>query len=122
MRVSRDTVQEYGNEVAKLCRSLVKVISLSLGLDAEQLPAAFGGDEVGATFRVNYYPKCPNPELVLGLSAHSDPGGLTVLLADDCVKGLQVRKGDEWVTVHPVADAFIVNIGDQIQVIDLYIH
>jgi len=65
---------------------------------------------------VNYYPPCPQPELTLGLSSHSDPGGMTVLLADDRVRGLQVRRRGAWVTVHPVPDAFIVNVGDQIQV------
>nr|CAD1828806.1 unnamed protein product [Ananas comosus var. bracteatus] len=45
------------------------------------------------------------------------PGGLTVLLPDDRIKGLQVRKDGNWVTVEPAPDAFIVNIGDQIQVV-----
>ncbi|THU68031.1 hypothetical protein C4D60_Mb05t30960 [Musa balbisiana] len=75
--------------MVKLCGTLMKVLSISLGLDVDQLQAAFGGDDVGACLRVNYYPRCPQPELTLGLSPHSDPGGLTVLLADDCVKGLQ---------------------------------
>lgn len=94
----------------------MKVMSISLGLDVRFLQKAFGEDEVGACMRVNYYPKCPQPDLTLGLSAHSDPGGLTVLLADERVKGLQVRRGDVWVTVQPIPNAFIVNIGDQIQV------
>ncbi|XP_064966350.1 jasmonate-induced oxygenase 1-like [Musa acuminata AAA Group] len=113
----RQTVQEYGDEMVKLCGTLMKVLSISLGLDVDQLQAAFGGDDVGACLRVNYYPRCPQPELTLGLSPHSDPGGLTALLADDSVKGLQVRRGDDWVTVQPVAGAFIVNIGDQIQIL-----
>ncbi|URE02542.1 2OG-Fe(II) oxygenase superfamily [Musa troglodytarum] len=103
--------------MVKLCGTLMKVLSISLGLAVDQLQAAFGGDDVGACLRVNYYPRCPQPELTLGLSPHSDPGGLTVLLADDCVEGLQVRRGDDWVTVQPVAGAFIVNIGDQIQIL-----
>ena len=46
-----------------------------------------------------------------------DPGALTVLLADEHVRGLQVRRAaGEWVTVQPVRDAFIVNVGDQVQV------
>ncbi|CAD5197172.1 unnamed protein product [Musa acuminata subsp. malaccensis] len=114
---SRETVQEYADELAKLCGTLMKALSISLGLDVEQLQTAFGGDAVGACLRVNYYPRCPQPELTLGLSAHSDPGGLTILLADDCVNGLQVRRGDDWVTVQPIPGAFIVNVGDQIQVL-----
>ncbi|KAG6491990.1 jasmonate-induced oxygenase 2-like isoform X1 [Zingiber officinale] len=114
---SKTTVQEYGDELVKLCQRLMKLLSLSLGLDVNRLPAAFGGDDVGATLRANYYPKCPQPELALGLSAHSDPGGITVLLADDAVKGLQIRKDDRWVMVQPLPGAFTVNIGDQIQIL-----
>lgn len=76
----------------------------------------FGGEDIGACLRVNFYPKCPQPDLTLGLSSHSDPGGLTLLLPDENVPGLQVRRGESWVTVDPVPDAFIVNIGDQMQV------
>jgi isopenicillin N synthase-like dioxygenase len=105
--------------VTKLCQSLMKVLSISLGLDVDYLQNAFGGEDgAGECLRVNYYPKCPQPDLALGLSAHSDPGGLTVLLADHRVGGLQVRKGDAWVTVQPQPGAFVINIGDQIQVIN----
>jgi isopenicillin N synthase-like dioxygenase len=41
---------------------------------------------------------------------------MTMLLPDDQVAGLQVRKFDNWITVNPARHAFIVNIGDQIQV------
>ncbi|OEL13407.1 Protein SRG1 [Dichanthelium oligosanthes] len=82
------------------------------------LQRAFGGAACGATLRANYYPRCPQPDLTLGLSAHSDPGVLTVLLADEHVRGLQVRSGaGEWVTLQPVRDAFIVNVGDQVQIL-----
>jgi isopenicillin N synthase-like dioxygenase len=91
-------------------------MSIALGLDPTSLQDAFGGTDVGACLRVNYYPKCPQPEWTLGLSSHSDPGGMTVLLVDDHVKGLQVKKGSEWVTVDPASDAFIITVGDQIQV------
>jgi isopenicillin N synthase-like dioxygenase len=97
-------------------------LSTALGLDTKQLQAEFGSeDEVDVCLRVNYYPKCPQPDLTLGLSAHSDPGGLTVLLADEDVAGLEVNKYGKWVTVKPAANAFIINIGDQIQV-GVYFH
>ena len=109
-------MKEYSEEVVKLCGNLMKILSVNLGLEEDYLEKAFGGEEVGACLRVNYYPKCPQPDLTLGLSSHSDPGGMTILLPDDDVSGLQVLKGEQWVTVKPVPDAFIVNIGDQIQV------
>ncbi|XP_064968863.1 jasmonate-induced oxygenase 1-like [Musa acuminata AAA Group] len=111
----RETSDEYGAALTKLCRRLLRALSIGLGLDAACLPVAF--DDEGVCMRVNFYPRCPQPELTLGLSAHSDPGGITVLLVDDHVTGLQVRKNDSWITVQPVPDAFIVNVGDQIQVL-----
>ncbi|XP_057947847.1 jasmonate-induced oxygenase 1-like [Malania oleifera] len=113
----REGVAEFGEEVVKLCGRLMKVLSVNLGLGPEELQRAFGGEEVGACLRVNFYPKCPQPDLALGLSSHSDPGGMTLLLPDHDVSGLQVRKADRWVTVKPVPHAFIVNIGDQIQIL-----
>lgn len=94
----------------------MKVLSVNLGLEGDELQNAFGGEEIGGCLRVNFYPKCPQPDLTLGLSPHSDPGGMTLLLPDENVAGLQVRKDDNWITVKPVSNAFIVNIGDQIQV------
>ena len=118
MRAScRETTEEYSREVAALCGRLMTAMSVGLGAGPSRLQEAFGGAEgAGVCVRVNYYPRCPQPELTLGLSSHSDPGGMTVLLADDRVRGLQVRRRGAWVTVDPVPDAFIVNVGDQIQV------
>ncbi|KAA0057671.1 hypothetical protein IC582_023796 [Cucumis melo] len=113
----RELIEEYGEEVVKVGGKLLKLLSLNLGLQEGYLQNAFGGEDVGACLRVNYYPKCPQPELTLGLSSHSDPGGLTFLLPDDKVAGLQVRKDDKWITVKPAPHAIIVNVGDQVQVL-----
>uniref|UniRef100_A0A0E0BIN5 Fe2OG dioxygenase domain-containing protein n=1 Tax=Oryza glumipatula TaxID=40148 RepID=A0A0E0BIN5_9ORYZ len=114
----REITEDYGRDLMNLCEVLLKAISLSLGLGENQLHAAFGSDDcIAACMRVNYYPKCPQPELTLGISSHSDAGGIAVLLADDRVKGTQVRKGDTWYTVQPIPNAFLVNVGDQIQII-----
>ncbi|KAG6758217.1 hypothetical protein POTOM_038555 [Populus tomentosa] len=113
----RAVLDEYGKQLVELCGKLMKVLSINLGLGEEQLQNAFGGENIGACLRVNFYPKCPQPDLTLGLSSHSDPGGMTLLLPDSHVPGLQVRKDGNWITVKPVPHAFIVNIGDQIQVL-----
>ncbi|XP_015931274.1 jasmonate-induced oxygenase 2 [Arachis duranensis] len=113
----REVVDEYGRELVNLCGRLMKVLSKNLGLEEECLQNGFGGEDIGACLRVNFYPKCPRPELTLGLSSHSDPGGITLLLPDHNIPGLQVRRGHSWITVKPSPHAFIVNIGDQIQVL-----
>ncbi|WVZ54987.1 hypothetical protein U9M48_005709 [Paspalum notatum var. saurae] len=114
----REVTEQYASELMNLSEVLLKAMSSSLGLDEDYLHMAFGGSEgMSASMRVNYYPKCPQPELTLGLSSHSDPGGITLLLLDENVKGTQVRKGDNtWVTLQPIPGAFVVNVGDQIQI------
>lgn len=110
-------VEEYSKEIVRLGNILLKVFSINLGLEEDYLQKAFGDGDIGACLRVNFYPKCPQPDLTLGLSSHSDPGGMTFLLPDENVTGLQVRKGGEWITVKPARHAIVVNIGDQIQVL-----
>ncbi|WZZ81901.1 hypothetical protein YC2023_102473 [Brassica napus] len=115
----REILEDYCKEMVKLCENLMSILSRNLGLQEDILQNAFGGkEESGGCLRVNYYPKCPQPELTLGLSPHSDPGGLTILLPDEQVAGLQVRGCDDaWITVEPAPHALIVNIGDQIQML-----
>jgi isopenicillin N synthase-like dioxygenase len=69
------------------------------------------------SLRMNYYPPCPQPELAIGLNAHSDACGLTILLQLNEMEGLQIRKDGMWIPVKPLSNAFIVNIGDTLEVI-----
>ncbi|CAN1770450.1 Probable 2-oxoglutarate-dependent dioxygenase SLC1 [Linum perenne] len=64
---------------------------------------------------VNCYPPCPEPDLTLGMPPHSDYGFLTLLLQDD-VAGLQIQHRDKWVTVDPIPNAFVVNVGDHLEI------
>ncbi|XAR65947.1 Flavonol synthase [Bertholletia excelsa] len=113
----REVIEEFAAEVVRLGGRLLKALSINLGVNEEFLQNAFGGQDIGACLRINFYPKCPQPDLTLGLSSHSDPGGMTLLLPDSDVPGLQVRRDGRWITVKPARHAFIVNIGDQIQVL-----
>ncbi|KAL9687556.1 hypothetical protein QQ045_031960 [Rhodiola kirilowii] len=113
--MERAVLAEYGEALVELSQKLMKAFSLNLGLEQGFLLEAFG--EKSACLRACFYPKCPQPDLTLGLSPHSDPGGLTLLLADQKVAGLQVKKVNKWVTVKPLPNAFIVNLGDQIQIL-----
>ncbi|KAL8504800.1 hypothetical protein ACS0TY_016115 [Phlomoides rotata] len=83
----------------------MKIFSTNLGLEENHLQEAFGGDEMSACMRINYYPKCPQPDLTLGLSPDQD------------VSSLQVRRVDRWISVNSAPNAFVVNLGDQLQIV-----
>lgn len=99
----------------KLTHKLLELIALSLGLEKDRFHGFF--KEQTSFMRLNYYPSCPAPQLALGLGRHKDAGAMTVLAQDD-VGGLEVkRKTDgEWIFVKPIPGAYIVNVGDLIQV------
>ena len=85
-----------------------------LGMKLEDMTVLF--EEGMQSMRMNYYPPCPQPELVIGARPHSDSIGLTILLQVSDVGGLQVRKDGAWVPIAPLPNAFIVNIGDILEV------
>ncbi|KEH40744.1 flavonol synthase/flavanone 3-hydroxylase [Medicago truncatula] len=111
----RETFQEYAQHMKKLALKIMELIALSLGLPPKRFDDFFK-DET-SWIRLNHYPPCPNPDIVLGCGRHKDSGALTVLAQDE-VSGLEVRrKSDgEWVLVKPLPNAYIINAGDVIQV------
>ncbi|XP_062157441.1 protein DMR6-LIKE OXYGENASE 2-like [Alnus glutinosa] len=110
----REDVGEYCRNARGLALRLLEAISESLGLEKDYIDKALG--KHGQHMAINYYPPCPQPELTYGLPGHADPNVITVLLQDD-VPGLQVLQNGKWVAVNPIPYTFIVNIGDQIQVL-----
>ncbi|RWV97218.1 hypothetical protein GW17_00040015 [Ensete ventricosum] len=110
----REVVSAYCKEVRQLGFQLLGAISLSLGLEEKYMEEVLGEQE--QHMAINYYPKCPQPQLTYGLPAHTDPNALTILLQDPDVSGLQVLKHGQWIAVHPQPHAFVINIGDQLQV------
>lgn len=107
---------EYSDHMKALAQKLLGLISESLGLPSCFIAEAIG--EFHQNITVSYYPPCPQPELTLGLQAHSDMGAITLLIQDD-VGGLQVLKDNEWVTVRPVSGAILVILSDQTEVLFL---
>ncbi|KAF4381994.1 hypothetical protein F8388_014117, partial [Cannabis sativa] len=103
--------EKYSDSLMELACKLLEVLSEAMGLEKEALTKACV--EMDQKVVVNYYPKCPQPDLTLGLKRHTDPGTITLLLQDQ-VGGLQATRdgGNTWITVEPVEGAFVVNLGD----------
>jgi len=105
---------QYSTEVGMLAKTLLGVISETLGLSTEYINDLLG--DHSQLMSCNLYPACPNPELALGLIGHSDPGAITLLMQDD-VGGLQVLHEDRWVPVTPISSTLVVNLGDMLQIL-----
>ncbi|KAK9089763.1 hypothetical protein Scep_028845 [Stephania cephalantha] len=114
----RKAMKEFALELEKLGELLLDLLCENLGLEKGYLKKAFSGSK-GPTFgtKIGNYPPCPKPELVKGLRAHTDAGGIILLFQDDKVSGLQLLKGENWVDVPPMRHSIVVNIGDQLEVI-----
>ncbi|CAN1173692.1 2-oxoglutarate-dependent dioxygenase 11 [Linum perenne] len=107
----RASLDQYLSDVEKLVLTLVNYMARNLGIETEKLQFKNGTQRV----RMNYYPPCKESNKVMGITPHSDPGGLTLLTQVNDVQGLQIRKDGIWVPVVPIPGAFIINVGDIIE-------
>lgn len=96
-------------------KELLKGVSESLGLVPCYLEKASELETGLQILIANLYPRCPQPELAMGLPPHSDHGLLTVLMQNN-VRGLQVKHNGKWVLVNSLPNSFLVNTGDQLEV------
>ncbi|XP_006844270.2 1-aminocyclopropane-1-carboxylate oxidase 1 [Amborella trichopoda] len=115
----KQAIHEYVEEVKKVAEMMLDLFCENLGLERGYLKKVFLGSDglpmLGT--KLAKYPVCPRPDLVRGLRAHTDAGGIIFLLQDDQVPGLQFVKDGKWVDVPPLANSLFINIGDQLEVI-----
>ncbi|KAH9293298.1 hypothetical protein KI387_041497 [Taxus chinensis] len=110
----RATVDEYVSETQKLSNTVLCLLSEIAGLKPDSFLHMYG--KISQLMTWHYYPPCPRPDLVLGLSPHSDGSGLSVLLQDDETVGLQICKEGAWIPIQPIPGALVINIGDMLEV------
>lgn len=103
----------YFDAMNSLATTLMRIFAVALGLPERFFDAKI--DKPNAVLRATNYPHCdiePQPGQ-LRAGAHTDYGTLTILRPDRSQGGLQIyTRSGEWIDVHPVAESFVVNIGD----------
>ncbi|KAK2647245.1 hypothetical protein Ddye_022440 [Dipteronia dyeriana] len=112
--ICRDIMFEYSKQVMELGHLLFELLSEALGLKMNHLKDI--GCAGGLILLSHYYPPCPQPELTIGTTKHSDNTFLSVLLQDH-IGGLQILHQNHWVDVTPIPGALVINIGDLLQLI-----
>uniref|UniRef100_A0A7N0VCZ3 Fe2OG dioxygenase domain-containing protein n=1 Tax=Kalanchoe fedtschenkoi TaxID=63787 RepID=A0A7N0VCZ3_KALFE len=112
----RKANEEYTMHLHGVVNKLLRALSLGLGLEENEVKEALGGEELIYLLKINYYPPCPRPDLALGVVAHTDMSGITILVPND-VQGLQVFRDGHWYDVEYIPNALIIHIGDQLEVV-----
>ena len=101
----RKEVLEYIKSCEVLTKKLLKILLKRLNvkkIEETKHSMLMGTKRVN----LNYYPKCPQPELAIGIGRHSDSSTITIL-PQGVIGGLWVRKSesDPWIHVAPINGA-----------------
>ena len=110
----RDQMLHYAASIRPLADHLLTLLARSLELPPDWFAPAYGSPS--ATLRLIKYPPQPDDAAVnqIGAGAHTDWGGITLLMQDDS-GGLEVRNADgHWIEALPIPGTIVVNLGDLI--------
>ncbi|KAJ0971049.1 hypothetical protein J5N97_019008 [Dioscorea zingiberensis] len=112
-----EVTKEFAKELRGVASNMFKLLSLGLGLPEDKLEAEVGGmEDLILQMKINYYPKCPQPSLAVGVEAHTDVSALSFILHNN-VPGLQVHYADKWVTAKCIPESLVVHVGDSLEIV-----
>ncbi|MGV9794036.1 isopenicillin N synthase family dioxygenase [Gordonia sp. NPDC003422] len=110
----RPALEQWSEDLAAVGRELLGHWAAALGAPVTVFDDAFA-DRPATLMKVVRYPGSESDRQ--GVGAHKDSGVLTLLLVEPDTAGLQVEGPDgEWIDVPPRRGAFIVNIGELLEV------
>ena len=122
-------MEEIQRQLNNLSEKVTGVILESLEVSDEEKKRFIKSNN--KTLQMNRYPCCPDPDRALGFVQHKDTSIITFLhqiqeeartrneiQIQDQTSGLQIfKEGIGWVPVHPDPDAFVVNVGDILEIL-----
>ncbi len=109
----RETVLAYIEALTNLGHQLMRVLAMSLDLEASYFADRYTTDPL-CLFRIFHYPpSASSPESEWGVGEHTDYGVLTILKQDN-TGGLQIKSQSQWIDAPFIENSFICNIGDML--------
>lgn len=111
----KETVLEYIAALTSLGHVLMEALSLSLNLSPHYFHEHYTARPT-PLFRVFHYPPTTTEnenKFPWGVGEHTDYGLLTIL-QQDAVGGLEVKTKHGWLTVPPLENIFVCNVGDML--------
>lgn len=107
-------VTRWQVEMTRVALELLRTFAVALALPRHAFDELYG-DAPNEHIKLIRYPGRAQHESLQGVGAHKDSGFLTLLLQDE-QGGLQVEvTPDHWVDVQPLAETFVVNIGELLE-------
>lgn len=114
--VFKEPMSRYWKLMFDLSLHVMDILAAGLPYGPEVFKEFTSNDAVSSIRLLHYPPDKSNSADQLGAGAHTDFGAITLLLQDS-IGGLQVWDYAEktWVDVTPNPDAYVVNVGDMLQ-------
>ncbi|MCX5199653.1 isopenicillin N synthase family oxygenase [Streptomyces sp. NBC_00249] len=110
----RDVVLGWQTRLAAVAHRLLQELLASIGAPSDFFDAAFA-DRPHLHTKLIRYPGSAPSGADQGVGAHKDYGFLTLLL-QDTVGGLQVVRDGGYVDIPPMPGAFVVNLGELLEI------
>jgi len=111
----RPAVEAWIDAMEQLGHTLCRALAVALGQREDRFDA-YVTPRPEALVKVIHYPAAQHAHDRQGVGEHRDTGLVTFVLQDDA-GGLQVRLDEGWVDIPKVPDAFVVNLGEMMQLL-----
>lgn len=111
----RTVVTEWLAALEAVGRDLIHAVALALGQPLDHFDAAVSPPEI-LTKIIRYPPPSEDFPTDQGVGVHTD-GGFLTFVHQDAVGGLEAEVHGEWVAVPTRPGAFVVNIGELLQLV-----
>jgi isopenicillin N synthase-like dioxygenase len=110
----QDVVSRWVRQLSELSLRLMRAWARALGVPSDVFDDAFAARPF-PLLKIVRYPGASEVEPAQGVGAHRDGGVLTLLLVEPGKGGLQVEHDGEWIDAPSIDGAFVVNIGEMLE-------